>query len=102
MGEKIKNRRKQLKMTQFELAEKIGLHEKHISRIESGQNFPSLDSFFKILEVLDLKMSDFDSDCQLAQGKTRDEINYILNNATEKDLKFYLDLINFLNNRKDL
>ena len=79
LGEKIKNRRKQLKMTQFELAEKIGLHEKHISRIESGQNYPNLESFFKMLEVLDLKMSDFDQDCELAQGKTRDDLNYKIN-----------------------
>ena len=78
IGEKIKNRRKQIKLTQFELAEKIGLHEKHISRIESGQNFPNLDSFFKIIEILDLKMSDFDTDCELTQGKTRDEIIFLL------------------------
>ncbi|MBQ7450733.1 helix-turn-helix transcriptional regulator [bacterium] len=100
IGEKIKNRRKQIKMTQFELAEKIGLHEKHISRIESGQNFPNLDSFFKILEVLDLKMSDFDADCVLIQGKTRDELNYILNNSTQEDLELYLDLIKVIINKK--
>ena len=93
IGQKIKNRRKQLKMTQLELAVQVGLHEKHISRIEAGQNFPNLDSFFKIIEILDLKMSDFDPDCELSQGAVRDEINYILNNSTEKELKLYLDII---------
>ena len=100
LGEKIKNRRKQLKMTQFELAEKIGLHEKHISRIESGQNYPNLESFFNILEVLDLKMSDFDQDVELEQGKTRDELNYILNNSTSKELDLYLNMIKLLAERK--
>lgn len=88
-------------MTQFELAEKIGLHEKHISRIESGQNFPNLESFFKILEVLDLKMSDFDNDCVLVQGKTRDEINYILNNSTQEQLELYLNIIKLLSGKKE-
>ena len=99
IGEKIKNRRKQLKMTQFELAEKIGLHEKHISRIESGQNFPNLDSFFKILEILDLKMSDFDTDLELVQGKTRDELNYILNNSTQSELELYLNIIKLISEK---
>ena len=48
IADKIKYRRKKLGLTQSELAEKIGISEKHLSKIETGKNYPSLDNFFKI------------------------------------------------------
>ena len=41
-------------------------------------------------------MSDFDADCELIQGKTRDELNYILNNSTENELELYLNIIKLI------
>lgn len=93
IGKKIKEQRKRLKLTQFQLAEKVGLHEKQISRIEAGYNHPTFDNFVKIIDVLNLGMSDFDFNQQSNHSPVRDELRFIIDNAGEKDLKIYLDLI---------
>lgn len=55
----IQEARRNAKMTQYELAEKIGISEKHLSKIETGKNYPTLDTFLKILSVLGLTLGDF-------------------------------------------
>lgn len=52
MGTRIKSRRKELKMSQAELAEKINVTNNHISSIETGKQVPSLDVFVNICEQL--------------------------------------------------
>ena len=42
-GRKIRELRKKQNYTQAQLAEKVGVDNKHISCIESGKNFPSPD-----------------------------------------------------------
>ena len=48
-----KRRRKELKMSQAELAEKVNVSNNHISSIETGKQIPSLTTFVKICEQLD-------------------------------------------------
>lgn len=55
----IQNARRAAKLTQAELAEKIGISEKHLSKIETGKNYPALDTFLKILNTLNLTLGDF-------------------------------------------
>ena len=98
IGQKIREQRKRLKLTQFELAEKVGLHEKQISRIEAGLNHPTLDNFIKIIEVLELEMNDFDFKRNTIINPTRDDLMFIINNTDEKELKIYLKVINSLRN----
>ena len=52
MGTRIKMRRKELKMSQAELAEKINVSNNHISSIETGKQLPSLPPFVDICEQL--------------------------------------------------
>lgn len=94
VGEKIKAQRKRLGLTQFELAEKADMHEKQISRIEAGTNQPTIENFMKIIEVLELKMSDFDATQK--PNKLKDDLTFIINNSTEKELKTYLDVVKAL------
>jgi len=94
LGEKIKAQRKRLKLTQFELAEKAGLHEKQISRIEAGLNHPTFDNFLKLIFVLGLDMSDFDFKDKKADNPLKDDLKFIINNSTTEELKTYLDVIN--------
>lgn len=91
IGLKIREQRKRLRMTQSQLAKKVGIHEKQLSRVETGHNFPTLENFFKILEVLDLKLSDFDE--LNTYSKIRDDIIAILKKMSDKELKIYLDII---------
>lgn len=54
MGNRIKSRRKELRIKQSELAEKLDISNNHISSIENGREKPSLDMFLKICEELNV------------------------------------------------
>lgn len=95
IGKKIKSQRKKLKLTQFELAEKVGLHEKQISRIELGANSPTLDNFFKIIEALNLKLEDF-SLSSTKNSETKEELLAIIHSSDEKSLRTYLVVLKAL------
>lgn len=56
LGKMIKERREHMnekKMTQEELAEKVGVSAKQISSYENGHQYPPMDMLFKLCEVLD-------------------------------------------------
>ncbi|MDL2311186.1 XRE family transcriptional regulator, partial [Peptostreptococcaceae bacterium OttesenSCG-928-C18] len=59
IGDKIKNKRMALGLTQEELAERADLTKGFISQIERDLTSPSVDSLFDILEALGTNMSDF-------------------------------------------
>ena len=40
IGDRIKELRTKNKLTQFELAEAVGIDAKHLSHIETGRSFP--------------------------------------------------------------
>lgn len=48
VGERIKALRKQAGLTQEQLAEQVGLDARHLSRLEVGRHFLSLDSLERI------------------------------------------------------
>lgn len=52
MGNRIKIRRKELKIKQSELAELLGISNNHMSSIETGKQKPSMDTFIGICEQL--------------------------------------------------
>ncbi len=54
----MKNIRKEKKMTQLELAKKVGISREMISQIERGKKSPSLKTFVKIAKVLNVELSE--------------------------------------------
>lgn len=58
LGNKIKKARKQLKLTQDNLAERTGLSTKYIQFIESAARKPSLKTLYKIAKALEVKVKD--------------------------------------------
>ncbi|HYC59639.1 MAG TPA: helix-turn-helix transcriptional regulator [Thermoanaerobaculia bacterium] len=59
VGRKIRQLRRQRKLTQVELAEKIGIHQSDLSRMEQGEYKVGLDTLLKILQCFDLSIGDF-------------------------------------------
>src|SRR5499427_3685714 len=59
VGSRIRELRKGRHLTQVELSEKIGVAQSDLSRMEQGEYKVGLDTLFKILQVFDLKMSEF-------------------------------------------
>lgn len=56
VGQLILEARKQEKLTQSDLAERIGASKSYISRIEKGQIEPGAGTFFRIIEALGLRL----------------------------------------------
>ena len=51
IGELLKEERKQAKMTQEELASKIGAKKSYISRVENGKTDIQLSTLYRLFEV---------------------------------------------------
>ena len=59
VGKKIKQLRTNAGLSQAELSEKIGMTEKNLSNIERGLQYPALNSFLKLLDILDISVGEF-------------------------------------------
>ena len=59
VGRKIRQLRRQRKLTQVELSEKIGIHQSDLSRMEHGEYKVGLDTLLRILQTFDLSIGDF-------------------------------------------
>lgn len=57
LGETIKNRRKELRITQPHLAELANVSTNTLYKIERGQGNPSLDVLSKLAEVLGMELT---------------------------------------------
>lgn len=53
-GQIIEEARKKAKMTQAELAAKIGTNKSYISRVETGRTEPRVSNFYRIAAALSL------------------------------------------------
>ena len=53
----LRDRRKELKMTQVELAQKVGTARSYIARIEKGETDIQLSSFLRIAHALKIEFS---------------------------------------------
>lgn len=59
VGAQIQSLRKQINVSQEELAARVGIDAKSLSRIERGVHYPSLDTLEKIQVELNVEMKDF-------------------------------------------
>lgn len=95
IGKKIKEARMVKGLTQAQLAELVSLHEKHVSRIESGKYLPTLENVIKIFKALGLEFSmcNIDVDIPAEENITKIEFLKIINNSSDNELEFYLGLL---------
>ena len=54
-GNMLKERRKELKLTQKEVAEKLGRDQSYIARVERGKADIQMSSFFRIASILGIQ-----------------------------------------------
>jgi len=59
VGGRIKALRKKKKLTQVQLAEKAGLQDSNLSRLESGSSNVTLLTLSRIAETLGVEVKDF-------------------------------------------
>src|SRR4029077_7698696 len=68
-GERVRNRRAELNMTQQHLAERAGLHLSYIGSLETGDRNPSLDTMARVAIALNCDVSDLVRGVQEAAGR---------------------------------
>jgi transcriptional regulator with XRE-family HTH domain len=59
VGSKIRQLRKERDLTQSELAQRIGVQQSDLCRMENGEYRVSLDTLFKILGVFGIEIGEF-------------------------------------------
>ena len=58
LGKRLKKKRKELEMTQEDVAYKVGISRAYMGYIEQGRNVPSVKVLEKISKVLKINLSD--------------------------------------------
>lgn len=96
IGKVIKQARKNKNLKQSQLAEMVGMSEKHLSKIESGKNYLVLDNFLKIAEILDLSMADFGISSSIELSEKQQYLQKIINTASDKQLDIFVDVVSVL------
>lgn len=89
IGRKIRQLRRQRKLTQTELAERIGIHQSDLSRMEQGEYKVGLDTLLRILQTFDITMGEF-----FEEGARETEIIQIfrrLSPAAQKEVESFIE-----------
>jgi len=82
LGSRIKEIRKLKRLSQEQLSERVGIDPKHLSRIEVGRGFPSLDTLDNLAKALNVELKDF---FEFAHKTTSPrELKEILNNLLKE------------------
>ena len=98
MGQRIMVRRKALRMTQEELAEKLGVSTQMISNLELGKKAIRPKNLARVCDVLSLS-----ADFVLTGSNTKTAVDAVaekLIQLTAEELKLVSDMIDYMNNRK--
>lgn len=91
-GKKIKNARKEMGLTQFELAEKINVSQNFLGDIERGIKLPSLPKLILLSNVLKLSLDNMFLDSLDNNLEEPEEIYY-----TDKQLAVMKKVIKMIN-----
>jgi len=94
LGARIKELRKAKGLSQEELSEKVGIDSKHLSRIEVGKSYSSLDTLGKIAQALGIEIKDLFEFMHLSRTKDlTDNISKLLKEADEDKVRLILKII---------
>ena len=90
IGRKLKEYRKKLKLTQEEVSYRIDIDEKHYGKLERGLYMPSLESFFKLINVLNIPLDEFGV-LKHSDSKIKNELIKEINIADEKHIQVFYE-----------
>jgi transcriptional regulator with XRE-family HTH domain len=94
LGARIKELRKAKGLSQEELSEKVGIDSKHLSRIEVGKSYPSLDTLERIANALNVEIKDlFEFMHQVRSKELTDNVSKLLKEAGDDKLRLILKII---------
>ena len=97
IGQRIMLRRKTLRMTQEELAEKLGVSTQMISNLELGKKAIRPENLVRLCSVLNLS-----ADFVLTGANTRTAVDSVaekLSQLSEEELQLVSNLVNYMNHQ---
>ena len=98
MGQRIMVRRKSLRMTQEEFAEKLGVSAQMISNLELGKKAIRPENLARVCDALGLS-----ADFVLTGTNTKTAVDAVaekLTQLTAEELQMVSDMIDYMNNKK--
>lgn len=102
LGKKIKQIRIEKGISQEKLSEKIDISPRQMCTIENGNSFPSIETFIKIAEILEININDFFNLTPETNDKLRRDIYDLIQTSTIQELHLIKDIISAIqNNRKE-
>ncbi len=93
IGQKIRQIRVERGFSQEKLSEKIDISPRHMCTIENGNSLPSLETFVKISQILDIDINDFFNLTPRNTDKFRTEIYELVQTSSVPELHLIKDLI---------
>ena len=93
IAKKIRVARKNAKFTQEELAEKINISSKQLSRIEMAAYIPSLPTFLKIVNILKMDLQDFGVKIHENKNSIKEDFLKIIYGLSDNELKYYYEVV---------
>ena len=94
LGARIKEFRERNKMTQDTLAELVGIDPKHLSRIENGKNYPSLETLEKLVSNLNVSFEDiFEFEHLVQRTELLQNISERIQYLNDEKLKFIIKIL---------
>ncbi|MBI3597632.1 MAG: helix-turn-helix transcriptional regulator [Nitrospirae bacterium] len=95
LGARVKEIRKTKGVSQEKLSEKVGIDAKHLSRIEVGGSFPSLDTLAKLAGALHVELKDFFEFAHEAENpkELKEVLNDLMKEATPDKLKIAVKVL---------
>lgn len=94
LGKRIKELRKNKKLTQEQLAEIVGIEQKQICRIENGACFTTFETLDKMALTLDVEIKDLFKFNHLNSKETLiKSLNEMFKNASEEKIQLIYKLV---------
>jgi transcriptional regulator with XRE-family HTH domain len=94
IGIRLKELRSRRNLTQEQLAERAGVNSKYINSIERGKENPTLDTFIKLAETLDVTIGEFFRQLEIEDTEKRmSKIKSILDQASPEQQGLILEIL---------
>lgn len=93
IGKIIQTLRKDRKLTQEELAEKIDISKNYLSKVERGISKLNIETFLKMADVLSFTLEDFGVNKQNKNGKYKIELLELILTFSESEANAYLEIL---------
>ena len=100
IGKKIRQLRIERGLSQEELSEKIDISPRHMCTIENGNSFPSIETFIKIAQILEIDINEFFNLSKINDDKLRNEIYNLVQISSVKELGLIRDIIGALHKNR--